>query len=89
MGRTYSIPDTVISKEIAGEIILLDLEDGTYLGLDTVGARIWQLVDAGLAPDKMAQTLIKEFDVPLERLKNDIETFLATLEARGLVCAED
>ena len=89
MGRTYSIPDTVISKEIAGEIILLDLEDGTYLGLDTVGARIWQLVDEGLAPGKMAQTLIKEFDVPLERLKNDIETLLATLEARGLVCPED
>jgi len=68
MGRTYSIPDTVISKEIAGEIILLDLEDGTYLGLDTVGARIWQLVDEGLAPGKMAQTLIKEFDVLTSRL---------------------
>jgi hypothetical protein len=89
MERRYCISDTVVSKEIAGEIVILDLEGGTYMGLDTVGARIWQLVDESLTADQMAQILVKEFKVPLARLKKDIETFLATLEARGLVSAKD
>ena len=33
-----------MSSELAGEAVILDMESGTYFGLNEVGARVWSLI---------------------------------------------
>ena len=42
----FSISDEVLSQEVNGETLLLDLEGESYFGLNEVGTRIWQLLQA-------------------------------------------
>ena len=40
----YRIPEDVVSREVGGEAVLLNLATGTYFGLDGVGTEIWNLL---------------------------------------------
>jgi hypothetical protein len=38
------IPDGVATRQLGGETVLLNLETGTYFGLDAVGSRFLELL---------------------------------------------
>lgn len=81
----FKVPDTVLTREIDGEMVLLDLASETYYGLDDVGTRIWAtLIEHGTLP-KARQALIDEFDVAPAVLERDLARLLGELEDRGLV----
>ena len=40
-----SVNDDVLFQELDGEGVLLNLKTGVYFGLDSVGARVWQLLE--------------------------------------------
>jgi hypothetical protein len=42
-----SIPTQVMARTVGDETVILDLANGTYYGLDPVGARMWQLMSEG------------------------------------------
>ena len=44
LNQTVTRSPEVISQEVSGETVLLDLESESYYGLDAVGTRIWQLI---------------------------------------------
>jgi len=39
------IKKEVRSRDLQGELVLLNLRTGVYFGLDAVGSRIWQLIE--------------------------------------------
>ena len=41
LNQTVTLSPEVISQEVSGETVLLDLESENYFGLDEVGTRIW------------------------------------------------
>jgi hypothetical protein len=90
---TVSIPEAVLSQELEGEVVLLDTAGGEYYGLDPVGSRIWTLLRQHKGrPDAVVDALTVEYEVPRERLINDLRGFLIMLEHFGLVAlhpAED
>ena len=75
----------VLSRVLDGEAVLLDLESGTYFGLNDVGTRVWQLIVAGSSVGEIKSALIDEFDVSADRLSRDLDELLLGLEKRGLV----
>ena len=77
-------PD-VISQEVSGETVLLDLESEHYFGLDEVGTRIWQLARQTDDLATIYQTLLAEYDVPESRLQQDLDTLLAEISGLGLI----
>ena len=59
-----SVSGDVVAREVGGETILLDLASGTYIGLNTVGARIWNLIEEvdGVSLAEVCDKLLEEFD---------------------------
>jgi hypothetical protein len=45
--RSIKISKEVLSQELAGETVLLDMASEGYFGLDAVGTRVWQLLQSG------------------------------------------
>ncbi len=79
-------PD-VLHRVLEGEAVLVDLDTGTYYGLDEVGTRIWELLDAesGVRVDAVAAAIVEEYEVAREVATRDLVALLERLESRRLV----
>jgi len=88
LNQTIALSPDVISQEVSGETVLLDLESENYFGLDEVGTRIWQLIKETNELQSIFDTLMKEYDVSEARLQLDLTTLLTEIEGLGLVKLE-
>jgi hypothetical protein len=80
-----AVSDDVVSRELEAEAVILNLESGTYFGLDPVGSRIWFLVQENGSLRRTFEVLHQEFDVAPERLERDILRLVDQLRATGLL----
>lgn len=75
----------LLATEFATELVVLNLRDGVYYGLEDVGVRIWQLLQTPVTVASIRDTLLLEYDVEAARCEQDVRTLLGELTARGLV----
>jgi hypothetical protein len=80
-----AISDDVVFRELEGEAVILNLESGTYFGLDPVGTRIWSLLQEDGSLRRAFEALLQEYDVAPEKLEGDILRLVEELRAKGLV----
>lgn len=77
--------DQAIESSVGDETVLLNLENGTYYGLDPVGTRIWALLKEGNTPAAICPLLVAEYEVEPEVIENDLRRFLTDLKEHGIV----
>jgi hypothetical protein len=80
-----AINPSVIYRELAGEVVLLNLQSGVYYGLDAVGSRVWQLLMQSRGVDEVCEILLDEYDVSAETLRIDVDRLVGDLSDKGLV----
>jgi Coenzyme PQQ synthesis protein D (PqqD) len=76
-------------RELADEAVLLDLETGTYYGLNATGRRVWELLANGLSLPATLAAMESELEVPRATLEADVEALLTDLERAGLLARVD
>ena len=76
---------SVVSQQIDGEAVLLDLERETYFSLNRVGARIWLLIGEGLTFGAIVDRLVDEFDASQAVIAADAIALAGELLTAGLV----
>jgi hypothetical protein len=76
---------TTASRLIAGEAVILSLDTKILRGLNSVGSRVWDLIDGRRTLDDIVDVVVAEFDVERTQAAQDIETFLRQLIDKGLV----
>lgn len=79
------VPDHILFQEVAGNAALLNLDTETYFGLDDVGTRMWQAMEASATIGEAARALSEVYDAPLETLQQDIVQLVLDLQKNGLV----
>ena len=82
-----TIPAQVMAREVGDETVILDLANGTYYGLDLVGARIWQLMAEGQTLVQVCEVMLAEYDVTSDDIERDVLALVQTLTERQLVSA--
>ena len=85
MDSEFVIPPQVRARTVGEEMVLLHLESGTYFGLDPVGARVWQLIQAGKSLRQACDAVIEEYDVSREVLEQDVLALARDLVDKKLV----
>lgn len=80
-----TIAPSVVFKKVGDETVLLDFDAGVYYGLDSVGARVWELLADGQTVPRILDVLMDEYEVAREVLEHDVAALLADLVASGLV----
>jgi hypothetical protein len=81
----FDIRDGVMFNRVGEELVLLDLDQGTYLGLDSVGSRFWELLGEGASIGEATDTMLTEYEVSREELERDLEELLADLKKHKLL----
>jgi hypothetical protein len=69
----------------AGELVILHATQGKYYGLNSVGARVWDLIKLPRTASEIATVLSAEFDVQEEQACQDVLQVLDELLVQGLV----
>lgn len=85
LGSRVRVAEQVLSRDLDGETVLLDLRSGVYFSLEEVGARIWALLTEGKTLADTLRCLLAEYDVAASRCASDLVGFVEQLRARGLV----
>jgi hypothetical protein len=83
-GRLNLSPDA-LSRELAGEVLILDLRTSLYFGLKGTAARIWQMIEASHDRDSIVSALSREYGAPEDVIAADVDAFITDLLARGLI----
>ena len=86
--QRFTVSPRVLCQEVAGEAVLLDLETEKYFGLNTVGLRVWQLLQRSGDPGEIFRTLASEYSVDPDTLAADLQDLLQRLRQAGLVHAQ-
>ena len=74
-----------VASDLEGEVVVLNVMDGVYYGLDGVGARVWELLAEPRTLSDILADLLQRYAVDAERCEQDLRGLLLDLEQRGLV----
>jgi hypothetical protein len=82
-----TISPQVVAKQVGDETVILHLGSCAYFGLDSVGARIWQLMEEGKSLGEICDVMLDEFEVSREDLERDLTVLMKDLLAQDLISA--
>lgn len=67
------------------EAAIINLKNGNYYSLDTIGAELWQLLEAGATVPEMTTALAARYDATPSALDAAARNFVATLQTEDLI----
>ena len=83
-GRVRATGGTLF-RELQGEAVLLNLGSESYYGLDEVGTRMWAVLTAADSIQAAYESLLDQYDVEPEKLREDLDGLIGKLVEHGLV----
>ena len=75
----------LVFSNVADEVVILDLKSGVYHGLESVGARAWELMSEPTAVRDVRDRLLEEYDVEPAQCESDLLRLVEELKSHGLL----
>lgn len=67
---------------------MMSAAKGNYIGLNEVGARIWELIETPQDFDALCDQLIQEFEVTSEICRAEVDAFCSDLVKHGAIALD-
>jgi hypothetical protein len=74
-----------VSCDLSGELAILNVDNGVYYGLDSIGARVWEWIQTPKKVGEILDALLEDYAVEPDRCKHDLWLLLEKLSTNGLV----
>jgi hypothetical protein len=78
-----------LSSKLEDEVVILNLANSVYYGLDSVGARIWELIQEPRTIAELQAMLLAEYEVEPASCEKALLDLLRDLQANHLITLED
>jgi hypothetical protein len=78
---------TVVSEIIDGELVVINLEKGSYYCSLGIGAYLWQCLQQRASVPAIETALVDGYGIAPEQARADLQSFLAALKRENLVRA--
>jgi len=66
----------LVHSDMDGETVMMSIEQSQYYGLDSVGTRIWDLIENEMRVGDICAALMNEYDVSEQQCQQDVISFL-------------
>ncbi len=86
--ENLKITDDILSKTVNDEEVIVNLNNGTYFGLNPTGTVIWNHLKKGSQRAEILEDLKRQFKINPEQLDADIDEFVTDLKTRKMLIAE-
>lgn len=77
-----------VSCPLGDESAILSLGNTVYYGLNSVGTRVWNLLQKPRSIGELRDALVDEYDVEEERCEHDLLELLEQMSAEGLILVQ-
>jgi hypothetical protein len=71
--------------DLNGEAVVLSLANGRYYGMNSVAARIWELVQEARSANEIEKAILLEYEVEQAVCKRQVSDFLQVMVAEDLL----
>lgn len=78
----FSISKDILSKTVDNEELLVDLQSGTYFGLNSQGTLIWNLLKEGKNKNEILTALNETYAAEENQIREDFDLFLDELQKK-------
>ncbi len=75
----------VIASEMEDELVMMSMENNAYYGLNSVGRKIWELLESEQTFKTLCDQLMDKYDVDIDTCQRDVVVLISKLEESGLV----
>ncbi|MBF0333255.1 MAG: PqqD family protein [Alphaproteobacteria bacterium] len=75
----------VLSAEVNGEIVLMSVDQGQYIGLDEIASDLWTRIERPLTLEALVAQLADAYDGDPAVIERDVGALLTEMAANGLV----
>jgi len=75
----------LVFSNVADEVVILDIKSGVYHGLESVGARAWELMAEARPVREVRDRLLDEYEVESQQCESDLLRLIEELKSHGLV----
>ena len=75
----------VVFNKLDDELVMMSIANGEYYGLDSIGTRIWEIIEKETSVANIIQVLCDEYDVNPEQCNIDTMSFLNILLEKKLI----
>jgi hypothetical protein len=84
-----TIPPRVLMREVAGEAVVLNLNNEQYYGLDQTGTRFWVKLTTSASLQDAIDALLEEYQVDRATVERDMCELVGKLVEHGLLELHD
>lgn len=81
----WTISDQAIANRVGDEMVVLHLANGTYFGLDPIGALLWEALTKGETPSAACDIILDRYEIDRTTVEDDLRKFLDELAQGDLV----
>jgi hypothetical protein len=94
MSKTQEITETsliqrneakFLASALGEEIVMMNTDNGAYIGVNSVGSDIWNLLSEPIHTDLLIDEVGKIYDVDTEELKTEINNFLQRMLKQDMI----
>ena len=84
--KQISRSDSYVFNEIEGDIVMMDVSNGSYATLNETGKSIWLLLENPKTISEITEALLAEYEVSKEQCEKTVNEFLKKMaEANAIV----
>lgn len=73
------------TTDLNGDKVMMDLEKGKYFALNSIGSRIWDLIDDESTVGSIIYTLLNEYNIDKETCEKSVIEFMDKLNKQKLI----
>ncbi len=84
-GAIISRASSVLYNDFDDGLMMMDIDSGNYFDVDSVGARVWTLLEKPMSLDQICAALASEYDVERDLCLKQTAEFIAFLGEKHLV----
>ncbi len=85
LDSTIVVSQENLSSQLADEVVILNLANSTYYGLDSIGTKIWDLIQTPQTVAKVLEHLLEDYDVEKSECERTLFELLEDFRKHDLI----
>ncbi len=77
----------LISGDIDGEVTVFDIEKGSFIHMNSVASRIFELLENPMSLEQLHKQLMSEYEIDADTCEQDLSNTVHDLLRRGLLAS--
>ncbi len=78
-----------LASNLGDETVMMNLDNGDYLGLNSVASDIWTLLENPVSVEELYGKILSMYDVTEEQCKTEVDVFLKQLSEQNMLAVQD